>query len=49
MGNKGVLGNKSLNNNEEVKQQIVQYQHTDDSCPNMESIKKLKGEIKRLR
>ena len=26
-----------------------EYKHTDDDCPNMETIKKLKGEIKRLR
>ena len=25
------------------------YVHNDDDCPNMETIKKLKGEIKRLR
>jgi hypothetical protein len=28
---------------------IVQQEHTDEGCPNVEQIKKLKGEIKRLR
>ena len=28
---------------------IQPQQHSDESCPNMEQIKKLKGEIKRLR
>ena len=32
---------------EESKQQMVQ--HNDETCPNTENIKKLKGEIKRLR
>jgi hypothetical protein len=27
----------------------VQQEHTDEGCPNVEQIKKLKGEIKRLR
>lgn len=44
---------------EPVAQQVVEkpqaapvqanYQHRDDDCPNLESVKKLKGEIKRLR
>ena len=29
--------------------QVVAYQHRDDDCPNIESMKKLKAEIKRLR
>lgn len=28
---------------------VVQQEHTDEGCPNVEQIKKLKGEIKRLR
>lgn len=34
---------------EETKVAIVQQEHTDEGCPNVEQIKKLKGEIKRLR
>ena len=32
---------------QEESKQIVQ--HSDDACPNMDQVKKLKGEIKRLR
>jgi hypothetical protein len=28
---------------------VVLYEHRDDDCPNMEQMKKLKSEIKRLR
>jgi hypothetical protein len=31
------------------QQQIVVYEHKDDDCPNIEQMKKLKSEIKRLR
>ena len=34
---------------EETKVAILQQEHTDEGCPNVEQIKKLKGEIKRLR
>lgn len=45
-----VLGVKSQNNQEEVKvSQFGEAQHTDDDCPHVETIKKLRGEIKRLR
>lgn len=44
-----VLGQKSINEESKFGGPPPQYQHDDDSCPNMEQIKKLKGEIKRLR
>ena len=34
---------------EETKAAVVVQEHTDEGCPNVEQIKKLKGEIKRLR
>jgi hypothetical protein len=30
-------------------QQVVVYEHRDDDCPNLDQMKKLKAEIKRLR
>ena len=41
----GVQGESQQQNN----QQKVLYEHRDDDCPNMEQMKKLKSEIKRLR
>jgi hypothetical protein len=31
------------------EQKVIVQEHSDESCPNVEQIKKLKGEIKRLR
>jgi len=45
VNNKGVLGSKN-HNIEETKQSYV---HSDETCPNVEQVKKLKADLKKYR
>ena len=42
----GLVGDSTQS---KTTQQLVVYDHKDEDCPNIESMKKLKSEIKRLR
>jgi hypothetical protein len=39
----------SADTQQQNNQQVAVYEHRDDDCPNLDQMKKLKAEIKRLR
>lgn len=45
----GLANDVSQGDAHNQNQQVVVYEHRDDDCPNLDSMKKLKAEIKRLR